>query len=134
MRLYKSTGCNVTLIGYLKQISTIKTTLVLERKRLHNTEYYCVHADEIDIARITQFGYLGMLLSVTGDFYSSKNTMSAYPEIVAEKIDFMHMPQEGKFDTVSDIDKAASLQINEKFKIPLSIHSSLYAAASRNVH
>ncbi|OGT44693.1 MAG: hypothetical protein A3E82_05200 [Gammaproteobacteria bacterium RIFCSPHIGHO2_12_FULL_38_11] len=105
MDLYKSTGCKIILIGYLIQVPMLQNDALdyhqyhieVERKRLLHShvagmteekiEHYFIRVNHLDLQRIIKFGFLGMLLSVTGDLHSS--------EIIAEKIDFIVIPQEG---------------------------------------
>lgn len=137
MGLYKGTGCNITLIAYLKKISSDQTHVLLERKCLKNgeekTEYYVVYANKSDISRIIQFGYPGMLLSVTGDLYFSTEDTDVFIEVYAEKIEFLHFPSARKFDSLMDFNEEKVSFSEKKFEIPFLQHTALYACASRNV-
>lgn len=137
MGLYKGTGCSITVIAYLKKISSDQTHVLLERNCLKNseekTEYYVVYADKSDISRIIQFGYPGMLLSVTGDLYFSIEDAGVFLEVFAEKIEFLHFPGAQKFDSLADVNEEKVSFAEKKFEIPFLQHTALYACASRNV-
>jgi len=142
MRLYKSTGCQVVLIGYLQTIADIQTHILVERKCLRSADnnlsqeevdLYSVRVSDVDITRIIKFGYAGMLLSVTGDLRTALNDMDQTMEIIAEKIDFLHIPKSGKFLHLAE-EWLFHRENVEEFVYPTGYQPSLYMNAMRNIH
>jgi len=144
VRLYKNTGCQLTLVGYLKLVSGDENNKVifLERKRLNNNndetaileeaEIYSVRVSELDYSRINKFGFSGMLLSVVGDLQEVDQRV----EIIAKKIDFLYVPKAGKFSqavALSD-EMVFNVQHISKLKSALGYRSALYFEALHNVH
>ncbi|MCX7121123.1 MAG: hypothetical protein NTZ67_05035, partial [Gammaproteobacteria bacterium] len=108
----------------------------IERKRLlypnrvgiaeEKNEHYFIRINRIDLQRIIKFGFLGMLLSITGDLRTHDNSDEKKVEIIAEKIDFMVMPREGN-DT--HLIESRLMHSESRGYLP-----SLYVAAMRQVH
>jgi len=118
MRLYKGTGCQVILVGSLTEIPVIssdssvstngKTVIMLERKRLildreetflqEQIEYYRILITNVDATRIIKFGHSGMYLAIIGDLSIDHSTAN----IVAQKVDFIHVPQNTEFVLLPD--------------------------------
>lgn len=144
MRLYKNTGCQLTLIGYLKLVSCDEQNKIifLERKRLNTNndeavileeaEIYSIHINESDYSRVKQLGFSGMLLSVTGDLQEVDQRVN----IIAKKIDFLCAPKPGQCSqkiTLSD-ETVFNAQNTSKLKNALGYQSALYFNAVHNMH
>ena len=133
------TGCHVNLVGYLKLATQTKNVkkyeIVIERDKKSDSEkseFFLVEITLSDFIRIKKFGYMGMLLSISGDLRESDKNI----EIIAEKIDFLPMSKPAKFKSLAEsAEKYIFDEKNiQKLKKAVGYQSSLYFEAIRNVH
>ncbi len=135
-----NTDCQLTLVGYLKAIPDINDCqcILLERQYEDNSnntnqsELFYVHINDEDFFRIHHFGFLGMLLFISGDIQETDQKI----KIIAKKVDFLHIPKPGKLnqaislsdDMLFDVKHVATLKNSPGYQ------SSLYFTALQNMH
>lgn len=143
MPLDNNASCQLTLIGNLKKIIDIddKKYILLQRadfsgfenKKISGQgELYTILIRDEDFFRVSQFGFIGMLLSISGDLQEFNQSI----EIIAKKIDFIYISALGKYDELIQLTDEMLFDAKniEKLKKCNSYHGSLYFDALRNVH
>ena len=117
MQLYKGTGCQISLIGYLKSLpkyddKTHSFFIVLERKKPYfdttrqflqeDITWFRVLLSNSDAHHVTQHVHIGTLITVSGDLATQtlskpSDYTAAMTEIIAEKIEWIPPTPTEKF-------------------------------------